>query len=157
MRLIGWCVMALGVTVLTGCGGRHASSGGDRLEGGGLVTSASGLAYVVVRAGDGPAAAWGDLVTVHESTGHLDGRVVFSTSESGQPISFTLGADQVVDGLEELLVGMRVGEVREAVMPPAITRRSRYPEGRDGQPPVFGPDDTLRYSVELVGIGSSDG
>ncbi len=133
---------------LSGC----ASQASSRPE---LVTADSGLAYVVVAQGDGESAEWGDTVVIHESTAHLDGTMIFSTFTINSPISFTLGADQVVDGMEELVVGMRIGERRQAVMPPLITKRERYPQGRDGQPPVFGPDDTLRFEVELVSVEKS--
>ncbi len=107
-------------------------------------TTDSGLKWQVVTPGEGERAQWGDAVTVHESTSLEDGTLIFSTWESGdQPISFTLGADQVVDGMEELVADMRVGERRNAIMPPAITKRQRYPD-------VFGPEDTLHFVVELV-------
>ncbi|MEM1183564.1 MAG: FKBP-type peptidyl-prolyl cis-trans isomerase [Planctomycetota bacterium] len=110
------------------------------------ITTKSGLRYRVIEPGDGPVAEWGMSVTLHESTSLEDGTPIFSTWDSGQPIGFPLGADRVIDGLEELVTGMRVGEVREAVMPPAITKRQRYPE-------TFGPEDTLVFRVELVDIG----
>lgn len=91
------------------------------------------------------AARLGDTVRVHESTSLTDGTLIFSTWESNQPIEFTLGADQVVAGMEECVTGMRPGEKRTAIMPPNITRRTRYPD-------VFGPDDTLVSEIELVEI-----
>lgn len=111
----------------------------------GWYTSHTGLRYRVLTPGDGKVAGWNDAVTVDESTSLTDGTLIFSTWDTGQPISFTLGGEQVIDGLEELLVGMREGERREAVMPPRITRRERYPDS-------FGPEDTLRFVVELLRV-----
>jgi FKBP-type peptidyl-prolyl cis-trans isomerase len=121
-----------------------------------LVSTESGLVYLTTLQGDGRAADWGDTVTIHESTARLDGTMVFSTFEINSPITFTLGADQVIDGMEEVLIGMRVGEQRSAVMPPAITKRERYPRSQSGEQPIFGPDDTLRFEIELLSIQAAE-
>lgn len=109
------------------------------------ITTASGLSYTVIEPGEGPVVGWGRRVTIHESTSRTDGTLIFSTWDTGQPITFTLGADQVIDGMEECVSTMRVGERRRATMPPAITRRTRYPES-------FGPEDTLVFDILLVEV-----
>ena len=108
------------------------------------ITTPSGLAYTVVKQGSGPAARPGQHVLIHETTSFSDGRVHFST-RNGQPLRFLLGGKQVIDGLDEGVTGMRVGERRKMVVPPKLSRRSSYPEG-------LSPDETLYYDVELVAI-----
>jgi FKBP-type peptidyl-prolyl cis-trans isomerase len=112
--------------------------------GGGAITTPSGLAYTVVRQGSGRAAESGRHVTIHETTTFADGRTLYSTRE-GEPLRFLLGGKQVIDGLDEGVTGMRVGERRTMVVPPALSRRTAYPDG-------LSPDDTLHYDVELVGV-----
>jgi FKBP-type peptidyl-prolyl cis-trans isomerase len=108
------------------------------------VTTPSGLVYTVVREGSGPAARPGQHVTIHETTTFADGREFFST-RGGRPLRFLLGGKQVIDGVDEGVTGMRVGELRRMIVPPALSRRSEYPEG-------LSAEDTLRYEVELVGV-----
>jgi peptidylprolyl isomerase len=59
----------------------------------------------------------GDTVKVHY-TGKLDSGEVFDSSEDGEPLSFTVGAGEVIDGFEQALIGMAVGESKEIVIPP---------------------------------------
>ncbi len=59
----------------------------------------------------------GDTVKVHY-TGKLDNGEIFDTSEEGEPFSFTVGEGQVIDGFDNALVGMQVGETKEIVVPP---------------------------------------
>lgn len=109
------------------------------------ITTPSGLVYTVVEAGSGPTARSGQWVSIHETTSFADGRVHYTTRTGGKPIRFLLGGRQVIDGLDEGVTGMRVGERRRMVVPPELSRRSSYPDG-------LSPDDTLYYDVELVAI-----
>lgn len=59
----------------------------------------------------------GDLVKVHY-TGKLETGEVFDSSEEGEPLSFTVGAGEVIDGFDQALIGMQVGESKEVVIPP---------------------------------------
>ena len=122
-------------------GGCSNPTPGDRPT----VETDSGLEYQVIREGSGPRPVEGQWVRVDESTSLPDGTLIFSTWDTGQPVRFQLGAEMVVDGMEEIVYDMRVGEKRNAIMPPAITKRQRYPN-------VFGPDDTLHFVIELVEI-----
>lgn len=81
---------------------------------------------------------------IHETTSLSDGRM-FYTTRNGKPLRFLLGGGQVIDGLDEGVTGMRVGERRRMIVPPKLSRRSSYPEG-------LSPEETLHYDVELVGI-----
>jgi len=109
------------------------------------ITTPSGLVYTVVKQGSGPAASAGQYVKIHETTTFRDGRVLYSTRTKGKPLRFLLGGRQVIDGVDEGVTGMRVGERRRMVVPPALSRRTVYPEG-------LSPDETLDYDVELVAI-----
>lgn len=104
----------------------------------------SGPEYRVVAEGTGPAATPGQYVFIHEAVTFMDGRALYST-RSGSPVRFLLGGEQVIAGVDALVTGMRVGERRTAIIPPALSRRESYPEG-------LSPDDSLRYDVELVQI-----
>jgi hypothetical protein len=82
-----------------------------------------------------------------ETTYLPDGRIQFSTRAQGRPLRFLLGGRQVIDGVDEAVTGMRVGEQRRLVVAPHLSRRSSYPAG-------LSPNDTLHYELELVAIES---
>lgn len=58
----------------------------------------------------------GDTVMVHY-TGKLDDGTVFDSSESREPLKFTLGEGQVVAGFEEAVTGMDKGESKTFRIP----------------------------------------
>lgn len=109
------------------------------------IRTASGLVYQVTKKGKGPAATSGQRVSIHETTRLSNGRVLKSTHTQGKPLTFLLGGKQVIDGIDEAVTGMRVGERRTLVVPPRLSRRTSYSEG-------LKPEDTLNYQVELVHI-----
>ena len=93
--------------------------------------------------GDGPVAETGTQVTVHY-TGRLEDGQVFDSSEGNDPITFTLGSGQVIQGWEDGLVGMRAGGTRRLTIPP----EKGY--GARGFPPAIPPNATLIFEVRLM-------
>ena len=59
----------------------------------------------------------GDTVAVHYK-GTLSDGSVFDSSEGNDPIEFTIGEHQVIDGFENAVVGMAAGEKKTASLPP---------------------------------------
>ena len=106
----------------------------------------SGLAYQVAAHGTGPLAAAGDRVTIHESLSLPDGRLIFSSRTQDKPVTFVLGANQVIPGVEEAVRGMRVGERRKVLVPPTL-------DGRTFDPAFIPPDAVRHYDIELLAIG----
>ena len=58
----------------------------------------------------------GDKVKVHY-TGKLADGTVFDSSKGGEPLAFALGSGQVIQGFEEGVVGMQVGESKVLNIP----------------------------------------
>jgi FKBP-type peptidyl-prolyl cis-trans isomerase len=112
-----------------------------------FVTTGSGLRYTVVAPGSGAPARPGQSVLIHETTTLASGTVIFSSREKDTPVPFVLGANHVIAGVDEGVTGMRVGERRRLIIPPALSRRSSYP-------PNTPPDSTLYIDVELVSISN---
>ena len=109
------------------------------------VHTASGLSYETTNPGTGRAARRGDTVRIHETLSLADGRVLFNSREKGTPVTFVLGANQVIPGVEEGVTGMRVGERRSLVVPPSL-------DGRTYDPAFIPAGSTLYYDIELVTI-----
>lgn len=96
--------------------------------------------------GSGPAAVTSSTVNVqYVGTNYTDGKVFDASWEhGGQPISFALSG--VIPGFAQGIVGMKVGGRRELVIPPALGY------GPQGSPPAVGPNETLVFVIDLVGV-----
>ena len=111
-----------------------------------FVATKSGLKYKDIMIGRGAEATSGQTVTVHYK-GWLDNGTVFDSSRShGEPFSFSLGNGQVIRGWDEGVVGMRVGGVREIIVPPDLG----YGDEDKGTIP---PNSTLHFEIELLRVG----
>lgn len=110
----------------------------------GIVTTASGLQYEVIRAGDGPRPAAEAQVRVHYEGRLVDGGVFDSSYERKQSISFPLG--QVIEGWQEALQLMPVGSKWRLYLPPELGY------GKRGMGQVIPPNAVLIFDVELLAI-----
>ena len=110
----------------------------------GVVTTASGLQYKELVAGNGPKPSVSDTVTVHYRGTLLDGKVFDSSYDRGEPVSFPLSG--VIPGWTEGLQLMPVGSKWELVIPSDLA----YGPGGTGR--EIGPNATLKFEVELLGI-----
>ncbi len=111
----------------------------------GVQTTSSGLQYMVLNKGTGtvhPGAS--DQVKVHYHGTLIDGTVFDSSVVRGKPISF--GLNRVIKGWTEGLQLMVVGEKTRLFIP------SNLAYGKRGAGSVIGPDTTLIFDVELLGI-----
>jgi FKBP-type peptidyl-prolyl cis-trans isomerase FkpA len=113
-------------------------------ESGKSVTTASGLMYTDLVAGNGPSPVAGKHVKVHY-TGWLENGTKFDSSlDHGQPFVFTIGAGQVIPGWDEGVMTMKTGGKRKLILPP------RLGYGSAGAGGVIPPDATLIFEVELL-------
>jgi peptidylprolyl isomerase len=97
--------------------------------------------------GDGAEAASGQVVEVHYVGVSWKTRQQFDASwDRGETFQFPLGGGTVIRGWDEGVVGMKVGGRRRLVLPPS------YAYGRQGAGGVIGPDETLVFVVDLLGI-----
>ncbi|KAF1687640.1 peptidylprolyl isomerase [Pseudoxanthomonas broegbernensis] len=111
----------------------------------GVIARPSGLQYLVLREGSGPRPMPSDRVRVNYEGKLLDGTVFDSSYERGQPAEF--GLDQVIAGWTEGVALMPVGAKYRFWIP------SDLAYGANGAPGgKIGPDATLTFDVELLGI-----
>jgi FKBP-type peptidyl-prolyl cis-trans isomerase FkpA len=108
-----------------------------------------GVEVRVLEAGHGREVQAGDVLTVHttgwlyeESAPDHRGEKFWSSLDTGNQLTFTLGAGQMIQGWDRGLPGMKVGETRELTIPPELGYGAA---GRDPIP----PDATLVFEVEL--------
>jgi FKBP-type peptidyl-prolyl cis-trans isomerase len=114
----------------------------------GVVTTDSGLQYKVLREGDGPKPAATDTVEVNYRGTLIDGTEFDSSYARGSSVSF--GLNQVIPGWTEGLQLMPVGSQFQFVIPPELA----YGSAGAGQ--LIGPNATLIFEVELLGIETAE-
>jgi peptidylprolyl isomerase len=110
------------------------------------MTTPSGLQYVELAPGSGPAPKPGDVVSVHDTGTLTDGKVFDSSYQRGQPISFELGSGRVIRGWDEGIALMKKGGKARLTIPPALGY------GVQGAGGVIPPNATLIFEVELVDV-----
>lgn len=116
----------------------------DNAKKDGVTTTASGLQYKSLVTGNGATPTKSDRVKVHYKGTLIDGTVFDSSYDRGEPIVFPVTG--VIAGWVEGLQLMQVGSKFELVIP------SNLAYGAGGSGPVIGPDATLIFEVELLGI-----
>ncbi len=110
----------------------------------GVITTSSGLQYMVLRQGPGQRPRLSDRVRVSYQGTLLDGTVFDSSYERGQPAEFAL--NQVIAGWTEGVSLMPVGAKYRFWIPASIAY------GERGSPPSIGPNAALAFDVELLDI-----
>lgn len=114
----------------------------------GLMTrTESGLYFRDLEVGEGFVADSGMRVDVYYRGWLPDGTLFDATQPPATPIRFTLGAQppQVIPGFEEGVTGMRVGSVRQLIIPPHLG----YGNQRVGPLP---PNSILVFEISLVQV-----
>ena len=112
-----------------------------------VVTTESGLQYVVIAEGDGAEPQPGNRVYVHYVGTLEDGTKFDSSRDRGKPFDFTIGQGQVIKGWDEGVGMMKVGDRRKLIIPPELGYGARGAGG------VIPPNATLIFDVELLRIG----
>lgn len=122
----------------------QSGGGGGRV--GEEITTASGLRYIDEVVGSGETPTTGRSVTVHY-TGTLENGTEFDSSvRKGQPYTFRLGVDPVIQGWVEGLSTMKAGGKRRLIIPASLAY------GAAGRPPLIPPNATLLFDIELFGV-----
>ncbi|HVD91626.1 MAG TPA: FKBP-type peptidyl-prolyl cis-trans isomerase [Vicinamibacterales bacterium] len=104
-----------------------------------------------VRLGTGTDAVAGKALTVNYTGWLYDASktdakgIQFETSVGGTPFTFTLGANQVIQGWERGIPGMKIGGVRRLVIPSSLA----YGASRNGPIPPYA---SLVFEIELLDV-----
>lgn len=106
---------------------------------------AGGMYIVHHLVGEGTQAVAGKKVSVHYKGFLLDGTVFDSSYDRGQPITFNLGANQVIQGWEKGIAELKVGGKALLIIPFDMG----YGDRPSGSIP---PMSTLFFEVELMDV-----
>ena len=109
----------------------------------GVMTTESGLQYLILSEGRGNNPTLNDNVTVHYHGTLIDGTIFDSSVDRKQPATFPLNG--VIPGWQEALQMMSVGSKWKIFIPSELA----YGESGAG---AIGPNSTLIFEVELLTI-----
>lgn len=112
----------------------------------GLQTATSGLKYLIIEQGGGPAANPGNSVKVHYYGALPDGTLFDTSFERGTPLPFTLGDSGLIPGWTEGVDLLNEGG--KAIL--YIPYNLGY--GEAGFPPVIPEKSDLIFYIELVSV-----
>jgi peptidylprolyl isomerase len=119
----------------------------DKETGKPIVTTPSGLKYVDIVAGTGPAIQTGDRVSVKYVGKLLDGTKFDASAdhpEMGPTFDYVQGVTSLIAGWTEGTSTMKVGGKRKLIIPPQLGY------GMQGQGDVIPPNATLIFEIEVV-------
>ena len=106
-----------------------------------------GMKVEILKQGTGDGTKVGDNIVVNYTGTLLDGTKFDSSLNPGRtPFPYTLGQNQVIQGWELGLLGMKVGEKRKLTIPPELAY------GPSGRPPVIPPSATLIFEIDMLSI-----
>jgi FKBP-type peptidyl-prolyl cis-trans isomerase FkpA len=144
-------VTAFSLAAVSACGG-----GGTEEEEQPAAMADSGITALQkqdVNAGTGTEATKGKTVRVHytgwlydASAADKRGRKFDSSKDRNEPFEFRLGGQDVIQGWDEGVAGMKVGGTRILTIPPAMGYGARGAGG------VIPPNATLLFEVELLDV-----
>ncbi|RLA26036.1 MAG: FKBP-type peptidyl-prolyl cis-trans isomerase [Gammaproteobacteria bacterium] len=110
----------------------------------GVITTASGLQYIILTAGEGEKPTATSNVTVHYQGTSLDGKEFDSSYSRNAPATFPL--NRVIAGRTEGVQLMPIGAKYRFFIHPDLGY------GANGAGGAIGPHETLIFEVELISI-----
>lgn len=90
----------------------------------------------------------GDTVTIHYKGAFTDGKIFDDSYQKNSPITFQVGAGQIIKGVELGIVGMKIGGKRQIQIPADLAY------GATGQGNVIPPNTPLIFEIELIDLKS---
>ena len=108
--------------------------------------TASGLRYVVQKAGTGPKPSQGSTAVVNLKGMLLSGKNFANTDLSGGPEELPVGAGKILPGLDEAIMDMATGEKRTVIIPPELAYGNRAVG--DAIP----PNSFVIFDIELISV-----
>lgn len=112
----------------------------------GVITTESGLQYIVLKEGEGATPTLADQVTVHYTGKLLNGEVFDSSEERNEPVTFYVRS--VIPGWTEALQLMKEGAEYKLFIPSDLA----YGQGGGPRGSAIGPNEVLVFDVKLIKV-----
>jgi FKBP-type peptidyl-prolyl cis-trans isomerase len=107
----------------------------------------TGIRYIIMKEGTGGMPKPGDKVYVLYVVRLLNGKIFDEATDPKQPFTFRVRREAVIEGWDQILQLMKLGEKRLVIIPPELAYGTR------GQPPKIGRNQTLVFEMELLSFG----
>ena len=107
----------------------------------------SGIRYIIQKQGTGVKPTAGKTVRVNYKGSLLSGSVFDSSDTQGKPLEFQAGVGRVIKGWDEMIMDMKTGEKRLAIIPPELA----YGDQAVGNG-LIPANSFLVFEMELVGV-----
>ena len=107
----------------------------------------TGIRYIILKEGAGEMPKAGDKVNVLYVGRLLNGKVFDEATDPKQPFTFRVRREAVIEGWDQIIPLMKLGEKRLVIIPPELAYGTR------GQPPKIGRNQTLVFEIELLSFG----
>ncbi|KAL6191483.1 hypothetical protein ACLB2K_037873 [Fragaria x ananassa] len=119
----------------------------QQLENVPMVTTESGLQYKDIKVGQGPSPPVGFQVAANYVAMVPSGQIFDSSLEKGQLYIFRVGSGQVIKGLDEGILTMKIGGKRRLYIPGSLA----FPKGLNSAPgrPRVAPSSPVVFDVSL--------
>jgi peptidylprolyl isomerase len=109
------------------------------------ITTESGLKLKLTQSGKGKTVSKGDKVKVHYTGTLVDDRKFDSSRDRDQPFEFVIGMKQVIEGWDEALPYLKVGDRVSLTIPPEL--------GYGDTPmPKIPPGSYLVFDIEVLDV-----
>lgn len=108
------------------------------------ITADGGIIKKMIAKGEGECPKKGQEVTVNYEGRLEDGTVFDRSADHGEPLKIRIGEGQVIEGWDQGIMAMKLGEKAELVI------KSNYAYGDMGSPPKIPGGATLIFEVELI-------
>ena len=110
-----------------------------------METTSTGLRYMIIKKGMGAKAMEGRTVKLSYTLSLLNGDTVYTALKDG-PIVFRIGQGQVITGLEEAILLLKVGDRAKFIIP------SHLAYGLIGDQKKIRQKATLVYDIEFISM-----
>jgi len=146
-RLLGVLVLVWIALACSACDSERAAGPGA----GEWITTPSGLAYIDLVIGTGAVLRSGDTASIHYTLWLEDGTKIDSSRDRDVPLEFPVGEGRVIAGVDEGLLGVRVGGQRRLIIPPELGYGDR------GAGDIIPPNAQLTFEAELLAVQQTQG
>ena len=145
LTTVGGCIDRIDAPECTPVEFTQASTSGD------TITTTTGLRFIEGTVGQGIAVDWCQTIALHYDAFLLDGTLFDSSRDTDTPLVFSPGLGGLIDGIEQGVIGVRVGGQRRLIIPPALGFGPQPRRDENGEVVIPG-NSTVVYDIEVVQV-----